>query len=366
MAYRQTYLKVDLDAIAFNIKSIKYHCNKEIIGVIKANGYGVGALAMAEALIKENALMLAVSSLDEALYLRNNKIQKDIIIMGYTAPKDIPVAIKNNFIVVTPSLDWVKQIASYDVKHLRLHIKIDTKMNRLGITDQEDWLTALVLLQKLGVKIEGVMTHYASSDDDDNKVTSQQYQLFEKFLSMTDYKFRWIHASNSDAIFHFDQEKITNAVRPGVALLGYAKYDEDLMPALGLYSRIALVKHVAAGATISYGCTYTAEKDEIIATIPIGYADGFTRRNQGRYVYVNGEKAEVVGAVCMDQCMIRLEKDAKVGDEVEIFGPHIKLQTMAEETATALNEIITLLSLRVTRIYYHGKNLPNKQKRARR
>ncbi len=360
MAYRQTYLKVDLDAVTHNIKAAKYRSGKEVIAVIKANGYGAGDVALAQVLIKEGVAMLAVSSLDEALHLRKNNIRCDILVLGYTAPKDLTVVIKNKLSVIAPSLDWVKQVSSLDPIGLKVHVKVDTKMNRLGITNIDDWLTALVLLKKLGVNIEGAMTHYASSDDDDNIITTQQYQLFEKYLRATNTKFKWIHASNSDACFHFHQEQVTNAVRVGVSLLGYAKYDEDLLPSLSLYTRIALVKHVPKGETISYNCTYTTSKDEIIATLPIGYADGLFRRNQNRYVYVNGDKAQIVGVICMDQCMIRLEKEAKENDEVEIFGPHINLHKMAEEIGSTAYEFLTLISPRVTRVYYHGKNIKKK------
>ena len=355
MAYRQTYLKVNLAAISHNIKAIKYRSSKELIGVVKANGYGVGDLAIAEALIKEGAVMLAVSSLDEALHLRKNNIKIDILILGYVDPKDLEIVKQYKLILTVPSLDWVKEISSKDPLNLRVHVKVDTKMNRLGITTLSDWKMALTMLNKLGVKVEGAFTHYASSDEEDNYITKVQYQLFEEYLDASPIKFKWIHAANSDASFHFKEEKRTNAVRAGIALLGYCRYNEDLMPALGLYSRIVMIKHVPANETISYGCTYTTEKDEIIATLPIGYADGLVRKNQDRLVYINEDKVQIVGRICMDQCMIKLNKDAKINDEVEIFGPNIKLENMAKELDTTVYEIITLISNRVARIFYDKK-----------
>jgi len=355
MAYRQTYLKVNLAAIRHNIKAARYLANKEVIGVIKANGYGIGAVPIAKVLIQEGAVLLAVSSLDEAMHLRKNNIRKDILVLGYVDPKDIPVAIKNNIILTATSLDWIIAISSLDPLNLRVHIKIDTKMNRLGITNMEDWQTALVLLKKLAVKLEGAYTHYAYGEEDNNQTTRAQFRLFKQYIQSSNVNFKWIHASNSDACFHFKDDDLSNAVRLGIGLYGYSKYHDDLIPALALYTQVALLKHVPAGQTVSYNCTYTATKDEIIATLPIGYADGFFRKNQGRFVFINDAKAQLVGRICMDQCMIRLDKEAKVGDEVEIFGPHIKLADMAAELDTTIHEVISLIAERVTHIYYEEK-----------
>ena len=352
MNYRQTYLKIDREAIRHNIEAVKAATGKQLIGVIKANGYGVGDLEMAKLLIEGGAVILAVSSLDEALHLRENGITADILVLGYVAAEHIKVAIANNIILSVTSLDWVKDLKKQDPEGLRVHMKIDTKINRFGITAIADFNEALALSFAMKVNIEGAYTQYADSEADDNVITARQYDLFKQYIEQAAFRFKFLHVSNSEACFHFKEDELTNAVRVGMALLGYIYHRDELRLAVSLYTRIAMIKRVAKGETVGYGCVYTCTQDELIATLPIGYADGLFRRNQNRYVLVNGCKAQIVGRVCMDNCMIRLERPAQVGDEVEIFGPHIPLMEMADELATTPCEILTLLSSRVPRIFY--------------
>ena len=160
----------------------------------------------------------------------------------------------------------------------------------------------------------------------------------------------WVHCDNSDATF-FHMDPLSNACRVGISLYGISTYDHSLKYPISLYTTVMMCKHVPAGKTIGYGATYTTKKEEIILTCPIGYADGLIRANQGRKVYVGGTYGEIVGRVCMDQVMIRVERDIPVGTRVEIFGPHISIETMAEELHTIPYEIICLISGRVTRRY---------------
>ncbi len=365
MYYRQTTLHINTDAIIHNLKAVKYRSDKEVIAVIKANGYGIGAIAMANILIPNNIAMIAVSSMDEAMYLRKNGIKKEILVLGYTDSKFIKDAITNNVTLTVPSLDWVKEISSLDPINLRVHLKADTNMHRLGIRNSEDWMTALILLKKLQVKVEGAYTHYSSSDEENQIITKKQYLNFKELIDNSNHKFKWIHTCNSDAAINYKEDTISNAVRSGIALIGYAKFNEDLLPSLALYTKITNLNYLKEGDTVSYSCTYTAQENEIIATIPIGYADGFVRANQGRSVFLNKEKVEIVGRICMDQCMIKANSKTKVNDIVEIFGPNIKLTEMASELNTIVYEIITLLSNRVTRLYFSKNkkiNLKNSYK----
>ena len=352
MNYRHTYLKINRTAIRHNIKTVKAATGKQLIGVIKANGYGVGDLEMAKLLIEGGAFMLAVSSLDEALHLRNNGIRQDILVVGYVAAEDIKVAKEKNIVLSVISLDWVSKLNAYGPQGLRVHMKIDTKINRFGINSIGDFNKTLALLREMQVSIEGAYTQYADSEAADNIITSQQYELFKQYIKQAYFNFKWLHTSNSEACFHFREDELTNAVRVGMALLGYIAYRDDLRLAVSLYTRIAMVKKVPEGQTVGYGCTYTTRKDELIATLPIGYADGLFRRNQNRYVLVNSHKAEIVGRICMDHCMISLNQSAEVGDEVEVFGAHIPLMTMAEELGSSPCEILTLIAPRVERIFY--------------
>ncbi len=359
MYYRQTYLQANTDAIIHNLRAVKYRSGKEVIGVIKADGYGIGALEMARLLVQNDIAMLAVSSLDEGIYLRKNNIKKDILILGYTDPRFICDAVKYNVVLTVTSLEWVKKISSLDTANLRVHIKANTKMNRLGINNLEDWQTALVLLRKLKVKVEGAFTHYACSDSDDQIITQKQYDDFKYLIDNSNYNFKWIHIANSDAAISFKNDHISNCVRVGIALVGYAKYHDDLLPSLALYSKVTNVTYLQAGECVSYGCTYTAKESEFVATLAIGYADGFTRKNQGRKVYINNDFAEIVGRICMDQCMIKVNSEPKIDDLIEIFGPHISLENMAKELDTVIYEIITTISDRVTRVYTHKGKVIN-------
>ncbi|MFV0255663.1 MAG: alanine racemase [Erysipelotrichaceae bacterium] len=361
MALRETNLNINIDAIKHNIEELRHSSKKEIIGVIKANAYGVGMIEMAKVLLFNKINILAVSSLDEALILRKSGISSDVLVLGYTSAKHYKIALENNIILTVNSLDFVRELSLENVENLRVHIKIDTKMHRIGFTKIDNFTKAIDDLLKLKVEIEGVFTHYACSDYDD-KTTNEQYQLFEKYLKSTNFKFKWIHASNSDGALHFDNESKTNAIRSGIALLGYAKYHQNLLPALSLTTAISQINHLKKGDSVSYGATYCASESEIIATLPIGYGDGFIRANQGRSVYLNNEYANIIGRICMDQMIIKISKEYPIGSEVEIFGQHIDLFKMAEELNTIVYEIITLIANRVNRRYYENNKLTNKYK----
>ena len=228
-------------------------------------------------------------------------------------------------------------------------------MNRIGFKDLATLHEAYDLLLQSGCSIEGIFTHFCNTDKEDRSYTDNQFAEFKKAVASLNHPFQWIHCDNSDATIFFEDE-ISNACRVGISLYGISPYTDRLKPAISLFSEVSMSKSIQAGQSVGYGWTYTAQKDEMIGTCPIGYADGFIRKNQGRYVYVDGMMCEVVGRVCMDQCMIRLDHDIVPGTPVEIFGPHISLETMAEELDTIPYEIICLISGRVTRRYmYHGK-----------
>ncbi len=294
--YRKTWMQVNLDKIERNLIQLKEICQKKIIAVLKADAYGCGDIHVARAVLEAGAEMIAVSSLDEALVLRNEGYEGKLLILGATEANDIPVLIKYGISCTAYSSEWVQDAAKQNCKGLHVHLKVDTGM-----------------------------------------------------------RFPWVHCDNSDATAFF-KEDTSNACRIGISLYGISTYEKSLEPAISLFSEVVMVKHMHAGDTVGYGATYTAKDDEIIATLPIGYADGFIRANQGRKVYVDGQYAEIVGRVCMDQAMIHLEKEVPVKTVVEIFGEHISLEKMAEELNTIPYEIICLLSSRVTRRYiWHSK-----------
>lgn len=346
---RKTWLEINLDNFKKNCQYLIDHTNKKLIAVIKANGYGLGDRYLAKCAIDAGCSMLAVSSIEEALIVRE-VTDKDILILGYVDPKEADYLKKYDISCAVVSLSWVKELINEDCKGVKVHLKVDTGMNRIGIKDKKELKEAYDLLVSHGVEVEGIFTHYACSDDLNSNFTNEQFAKFKEAYDYLNVPFKYIHCDNSDAAIDF-KDDLTNAIRCGIAMLGYASNDKDLLPVCSLYTQITNVKKVNKGETIGYGATYRLDDDEIIATIPIGYADGFIRRNQGRKVYVDGIYAPLVGRICMDQCMIKLPYMIDNRTKVELFGKHISLQLMAKELDTITYEILCNLSSRLTRIY---------------
>ena len=352
--YRNTWMKVNLDEITENVRTLKNICQKKIIAVLKADAYGCGDSHVARAVLEAGADMLAVSSLDEALMLRNEGYDGELLILGATDPVDTAVMIENNISVPAYSPEWAQAVCLNNPKGLKVHMKVDTGMNRIGFKNNEDLKKAFDALKEAGCEIEGIFTHFCCADFDE-VFTNMQYDRFREAVEMLDWPFKWIHCDNSDATVWF-RDPLSNACRIGISIYGINTYRHDLHYPISLHTTVTMVKKIRAGEKIGYGATYKAKRDEIIATLPIVYADGFIRANKGRKVYCDGMMCEVTGNVCMDQTMIRLDHEVPCGTVVEIFGPHIHLEDMAAELNTIPYEIICLISGRVTRSYiWKGK-----------
>lgn len=348
-----TYLKINLDNYRFNINYLKKHSNKNLIAIIKANAYGAIDYKCAEILNEEGVDFFGVSSLLEALSLRRHGIRGEILILGYVDPQNLDTVIKNSLSIATVSKDYVNELLNYDISGLKIHLKIDTGMNRIGLFKDEVKDTLNKLLDK-GAKIEGIFTHYATSDED-LKFTAVQYQRFKDVLHGLNYNFKYIHTSNTDATVAFNDE-VSNYVRCGLGLLGYSSYKSELKPCVSLHSKVINCKLAKKDTAISYGQHYHLLEDEYIATVAIGYADGLLRSNTGRHVYIDGEYAEIVGSICMDQMMVHINKPVAIKSDVEIFGEHISLYDMANDNKTIPYEILTSISDRVTRVYVDSED----------
>lgn len=353
MFYRDTWAEINLDAFSANYEMMKKHTNKEIIVVLKANGYSHGDYYMAKQAMECGCKYIAVSSLDEAISLRNKGISCQILILGYVKPEDIHVAIENDVTLSVVSLEWVQSIKDMNLDGLKVHLKIDTGMNRLGMKKIEDIEKVLQILLEKNVDVEGIYTHYHSADDEDKTKCSRQKNWFYHVLDTLPYSFKWVHTSNSDASISFSDER-SNAVRLGLALYGIKNIESslNLLPVFSLYTTLTCVKEVNQNETIGYGATYKCNKKEIIATIPIGYGDGFIRANQGRYVCIDGHPYEIVGRICMDQCMVKLDDFYPVGEKVEIIGKHISIEDMARQLQMIPYEVLCLLNDRIPKVYY--------------
>lgn len=353
MIYRDTWAQIDLDRFAHNIRVLKEYVKKDIFCVVKANAYGHGDVYIAKEAIALGCAYIAVSSLDEAINLRKQGIDAPILILGYVNPDDVEVVLAQDITLTAVSLDWVERIcAKKAIEGLKVHIKVDTGMNRLGIKKLDEIKQAMALLIENGVNVEGIFTHFHSGDNPDKTHCKRQEKWFYHILDSLPYTFKWIHTSNSDTTLSYDIER-SNAIRPGLALYGIKGVENPLplKPMLSLFTRITSIKKIMPNETVGYGATYKAKKEEWIATLPIGYGDGFIRDNQGRFVCLDGHPFEIIGRVCMDQCMIRLDDSHSVGEIVEIIGEHIGVEDMARELKTIPYEVLCLINDRVPRVF---------------
>lgn len=354
MFYRNTWAEINLDRFADNIEVIKNHTKKEVFCVVKANAYGHGDYYIAREAMQCGCQYVAVSSLDEAISLRKQGFMGNIIVLGYVSCGDAMVARNEKITLTAVSFDWINELCHHfdDLRGLKIHLKADTGMNRIGMKRIEELQQGLQMLLALHAEVEGIYTHYHSADDEDKSKCERQKKWFYHILDSLDHEFKWIHTSNSDASISFQDER-SNAVRVGLALYGIKCVETPLLlqPILSLYTKITCIKEVKKNETIGYGATYQCNKDEMIATLPIGYGDGFIRANQGRFVCIDSHPCEIVGRVCMDQCMVKVDKMYPVGTRVEIISDYIPVVNMARELNTIPYEVLCLLSDRIPRVY---------------
>lgn len=352
--YRDSYALIDLKRLVHNVEKVYQQTKKPLMAVIKADAYGHGYKEVAMCLKdNEHVVSFAVATLKEAIDLRKSGITKDILILGAipSQKEDIALAIQYDISLTLFSLEYLKLVTSFiDKKPLKVHIKIDTGMNRIGIKTKEELYQVLNTIDSNKLIIDGIFTHFATADGNDEEYHKQ----LDAFYTMIEgLSFKYIHCCNSAAMVYHQEDK-SNLGRIGIVMYGVdpAGNDSDeYLQVMSLYTKVAMVKKIKAGEKVGYSLTYQANEDEYIATLPIGYADGIIRRNQGRNVYINGKYYPIVGRVCMDQMMIKVDESVKVGDEVEIFGDHISLASMAKELDTIPYEILCLITKRVERVY---------------
>ncbi len=374
---RDTWAEVDLDAIRANVKTFRRHIPAEtaIMAVVKADGYGHGAVAVGREALAAGANALAVAMLDEALVLRRAGITAPILVLGYTPLDSVEEAQRRDITLTVYQADWVRAASerleqSQATRPLRVHIKVDTGMGRLGVRTEAELLELVEAVQASPVLAwDGIFTHFACADEEDTAHVQQQHSRFQALLTSLREKghtLPTVHCCNSAAAIAFPQWGY-DTIRLGISLYGlypsaYLKQRGDvrLKPALSLKTRIAHVKTPAESFTVSYGATYTAAAGEQIATLPIGYADGYSRSLSNRgFVLHAGRRVPLVGRVCMDQIMVRIDaKDAQVGDEVVLYGgqgaEEISLDEVAEWLGTINYEVACKLSGRVPRVYLRG------------
>lgn len=367
--YRDTWAEVDLDGVSENVTAVKklLPADVEIIAVVKANAYGHGDVRISETVLKAGATYLAVAFMDEAIALRNKGIAAPILVLGATRAADVRIAARLKITLTVFRLDWVKEATKVlgEDESLSVHIKLDTGMGRIGIREPEELKEMEMLLgQDSRFDFEGIFTHFATADEPDQTYFEQQYDLFEKMLSILSKMPKYVHCSNSAAALRHSKAYF-NAVRLGIAMYGLAPSPEmeqeitiPLKEAFSLRSRLIHVKKLHKGEKVSYGATYEAEEEEWIGTLPIGYADGWIRKLQGQEVIVGGVRLPIVGRICMDQCMIRLPHQVSVGTVVTLIGEDngsfISVNEIARKLETINYEIPCMIASRVPRLYRQG------------
>ena len=370
--YRSTCAVVDLGAIRYNFSQVRKTVGLQthILVVVKGNAYGHGIYEVSKALETSDVAFLGVATLDEALYLKSRNIKLPILILGTLLPNELQAALDSDVIFTLCSYDLAKaanKIAQKSGKKAKIHIKIDTGMGRIGVWHEEaiDFIESVMALSSL--EVDGIYTHFSAAGRD-KFFTTYQINAFTSIienLKSRGIEIRYRHAANSIATINLKRSHL-NLVRPGLIIYGmYPKKSFSrklsLKPALSLKTRVIFLKSTPVGRSISYGRTYITQKPTVIATLPIGYADGYGRilSNKAK-VLVRGERAPVIGKVTMDQTMVDVGhiEGVSVGDEVVLIGSQgegeIRCEELARVAGTIPYEIVCSLTNRVPRIY---KNL---------
>lgn len=371
--YSRVYARIDLDAIAYNMEQMKRNLtpNTEVIAVIKADGYGHGAVQIAEMLEGIDYIWgFAVATLDEAVVLRTEGIKKPILVLGCVFPDQYMAMLKHDIrmnVYTEEMAESISQMASREGMTAYMHIKLDTGMGRLGFDISEASAEAITRISQLkNVSMEGIFTHFAKADETDKTFTQNQMKEFcwmVERLKEKDVTFQYEHCANSAAIIDVKEANF-DLVRVGISTYGLYPSEEvvkenvRLKPAMALKSHVAFVKEIEAGTSISYGGTFVSEDKMKIATIPVGYADGYPRNlSNAGYVLIRGKKAPIVGRVCMDQFMVDVTHidGASFGDKVTLVGTDgnetITIEDLSELSGRFNYEFICNLGKRIPRVY---------------
>nr|WP_321315847.1 alanine racemase [uncultured Ligilactobacillus sp.] len=367
--HRNTYATIDLSAIQHNINVERQHMNdgQALFAVVKADAYGHGLVPVAIAAQEAGVDGFCVALIDEAVALREVGITKPILILGITPVQQATYMAKYNLSTAVGDLQFLKEAqVQLEKSHLKLrvHLALDTGMGRIGFRNQKDLIEAIEFLEKYPNEFdyEGIFTHFSTADSSDDTYFEMQLNKFQNLMEVVKKRPKYVHVANSAAsIWH--KKCGGDLVRLGIGMYGLnpsgkevdLPEDMQIKPAFSLSSELVAVKKVHAGDSISYGTTYTAEKDEWIGTVPMGYADGWLRRMQGSKVLVEGHECEIVGRICMDQFMIRLPYKMDIGKEVTLIGENngkIKTaQDAADFAGTIHYEIVCSIAQRVPRFY---------------
>ena len=378
-SYQRVWAEVDLDAIWENMVHMKENIAEKtkILAVIKTDGYGHGGVPIAKMLEQLDFMFgYAAATYEEAHVLREAGVKKPILILGYTFPYCYEELIREEIRPAVYRRDTVEELAAAAAKvgkKAKVHIKVDTGMGRIGITPDEEGLEFVrFLIEHPELEVEGIFTHFAKSDETDKTSANHQLELFQDFIKKIQTELGITipvkHCANSAAILEMPQANM-DMVRAGITTYGLYPSEEvskDIVPlraAMSLYSHIVYCKTIHAGQSVSYGGLFTAQKDTRVATIPVGYGDGYPRSLSGKgYVLIRGKKAPILGRVCMDQFMVDISEipGGMEGDKVTLLGvdgtERITAEELGELSGRFNYEFVCDLGKRIPRVYrQHGE-----------
>lgn len=339
------------------------------MAMIKANAYGHGLLGVARLCARENVDFLGVALLEEALQIRGDGIETPVLILGYTPPQELRKVVEQGFrqtVYDLASAEELSKAAQAVGREAFVHIKVDTGMSRVGFLPGEEALQSVTRIMRMpGLVIEGLYTHFAMADSPDSDYTELQFARFMDFvdrLAKMGIKIPILHAANSAGIINHPYTQL-DMVRAGISLYGLRPSEDTelgdlkLIPAMRLISRVVLVKEVEAGTPVSYGCTFVTKRRSRLATVLVGYGDGYTRLYSNRvHAAIRGQRVPQVGRVCMDSCVFDVTDvdHVEVGDEVVLFGrpeDGVTADELARAIGTINYEVVCLINDRVPRIY---------------
>ncbi len=368
----RSWAEIDLGALAYNMRSIRARTEKTamVTAVIKSDAYGHGAVMAAETLLKNGADRFAVATVSEAVELRNAGITVPILILGATVAEEAEEIVRRDITPAVFTFEYAQALSAEAVrqsKTVTVHIKLDTGMSRIGYVagaDDNAVTDEIIRISRLdNVFVEGIFSHLSTADESDHAYTRAQFARFTAVCDLLEKKGVKIpvrHIANSAAIMMFPEMHL-DMVRAGIVLYGYYPSEEvdksrlAIKPVMSFKSRISYVKRPGAGRGVSYGNTFVTDEDTVVATVPVGYADGYSRIMSGKAeMLVNGEKFKVIGRICMDQCMIDVTNanNISIGDEVILFGSGgITADTVAGWLGTISYEALCMVGRRIPRVY---------------
>lgn len=379
--YNRVVSEINLDAIAYNIRKIREITNKnsQIMAVVKADAYGHGAVEVSKVALYNGADALAVAITDEGIQIRENNIKVPILVLGYTPEMQLEDCVKYDLIQTVYNVEMaenISKVAKRLNKIAKIHIKVETGMGRLGFLPSEEAYDDIIKISQMeNIKIDGAFTHFATADSKDKSFTYEQAELFKNFISELEKRGIDIpikHCANSASIMDLP-ELCFNMVRAGIILYGMYPSDEvkkeklDIKPVMSLKTQISYIKEEPCGVSIGYGRTFFTKRNSKVATVPVGYADGYSRAlsNKGR-VLVRGKYAPIVGRICMDQFMIDITDipEASIGDEVVLIGEQGGNMVSAEEIAKLIDtinyEVVCMIGKRIPRVYIKNNTILKK------